>query len=177
MRTESTAQVSPDERPALSAHREACEQAFAKARRAGKSLVRITVAAPIAPLLTDSEASILWCSPGDTQWVGSGRAATVSGSGPDRFAQVKESAEALWQSLHDAPQPGTKPAQPRLFGGLSFAERDPQGPWRHFGQALFWLPRRLYGQDGERAWLSITAGVDESPQELAEELLAGQRYK
>ena len=152
-----------------------CEQAFAVARDAGKALVRLTIAAPNAPLLSQPHGSMLWSPPTGNQVVGSGQAETIVGEGPERFAQIKAGAEALWASLCDVPQPDAGGESPRLFGGLSFAPRPAQGAWSHFGQGLFWLPRVLYGKTGDAAWLSLTVPTSSLPADAAAELAEEKR--
>ncbi len=146
---------------------EYCENAFAMACGAGKSLVRLTIAAPDAPLLSQPNGSMLWAPPTGNQVVGSGQARTIIGHGPERYAQIKAGAEALWTSLCDVPHAGAKGERPRLFGGLSFAPRKATGAWSGFGEALFWLPRMLYGKSETSAWLSLTLPADGSPEEAA----------
>ncbi|MCP4445921.1 MAG: isochorismate synthase [Myxococcales bacterium] len=147
-----------------------CEGAFAQARSAGKSLVRLTVAAPLAPLLSQPKGSMLWAPPTGNQVVGAGQAATIVGHGDKRYEQIGEGADALWASLCDAPRPNSGGERPRLFGGLSFAPREAKGAWSNFGEGLFWLPRMLYGKSGESAWLSLTISIDGSPRNAAEEM-------
>lgn len=173
LRTENTAQTF-SKLPALSEHQEYCDQAFAAAKKSGARLVRLSIAAPVAPLLSQPAGSMLWCPPTGTQWVGSGRSAQVQGAGPDRFQQIKEGAATLWRELLDVPHSSAKPALPRLFGGLSFAANQLEGPWSDFGQGLFWLPRKLYGKLGQGACLSLCAAVSESADDIARELFEEQ---
>ncbi len=170
MQTESRSETQSAALPAAGEYLEYCERSFAAARRLGKDMIRLSVPAPLAPVLAMPEGSMLWCPPSGAQLVGAGQAATVLGSGPERFTQIKAQAQELWQGLYDAPLAGTHADLPRLFGGLSFADGPLEGPWREFGNGLFWLPRRLYGRDGDRAWLSLCLSVDHSPRTAAEEL-------
>lgn len=169
-----------DERPtpaplSTSEYLDYCERAFATARRLHKSLVQLSIAAPIAPLLAHPEGSMLWCPPTGAQVVGAGQAASIVGEGALRFEQIKTQAESLWESLHDAPHPQANAIPPRLFGGLSFAETDLEGPWCEFGHGRFWLPRTLYGRHGKNAWLSICVPSTSSPQAAADELSQSEK--
>ena len=167
-------QRSGSELPALSEHQEYCEQAFAAARRSGARLVRLSIAAPSAPLLSQPDGSMLWCPPTGTQLVGSGQTAAIRATGESRYQDLKERAAGLWSELFDMPHHSASPEMPRLFGGLSFAPTSPAGAWSDFGQGLFWLPRKLYGKSDKGAWLSLCAESNESPQEIASQLFAEQ---
>ncbi len=161
----------PTDPPPLLAY---CEQAFAQARTAGKTLVRLTIAAPEAPLLSQRGGSMLWCPPAGPQVVGVGQAATLVGRGSDRFQEIKDGATQLWSTLCDAPLADAGGERPRIFGGLSFAARDATGPWQPFGQSLFWLPRMLYGKSDGHAWLSLVVPTTDSPADVAAELTSEQ---
>jgi menaquinone-specific isochorismate synthase len=113
---------------------------------------------------------MLWCQKEGAQWIGSGQAAQLRGTGAQRFQEIKEGAAKLWRELYDCPHPSAKPDRPRLFGGLSFATAAPTGPWSEFGQGLFWLPRTLYSKSGQGACLSLCASVNESPESIAGQL-------
>lgn len=156
-----------------------CEDAFAVARNAGKALVRLTIAAPVARLLSHPQGTMLWSPPAGNQVVGSGQAKTIVGHGATRYEQIKTGAEELWAQLCDVPHPSANGERPRLFGGLSFAPDKATGAWSNFGEGLFWLPRVLYGHgvDGG-AWLSLSVPSDGSPADAATELTeAKQRLR
>ncbi len=170
MLTESECTPVGVELPALSEHLEYCERAFAGARRQGARIVRLSVAAPLAPLLSQPAGSMLWCQKEGAQWIGSGQAAQIRGTGSRRFQEIKSAAAKLWSELYDCPHASARPDMPRLFGGLSFATAAPIGPWAEFGQGLFWLPRTLYSKSGHGACLSLCAKLDESPEFIASEL-------
>lgn len=147
-----------------------CEEAFAVARNAGKALVRLTIAAPKAPLLSHPQGSMLWSPPTGNQVVGSGQARTIMGQGAKRYEQIKAGADALWAELCDVPHPNSHGERPRLFGGLSFAPDKAKGAWSNFGEGLFWLPRVLYGHGKDGAWLSLSVASEGSAAEAAGEL-------
>ncbi len=118
----------------------------------------------------------MWAAPGEATVVGSGAAATLTATGDDRFAAVREAAADLFASgdVHA----GTLAARPRLFGGFAFHEEHvAQGgepPWGDYPSAGFLLPRvqlTYTGTDpttgdadaGSEAWLTVTAvGPDAS---------------
>jgi isochorismate synthase len=175
LRTEPNSASAGPELPALSEHLEYCDQAFAEARKRGARIVRLSVAAPVAPLLSQPAGSMLWCQSGGTQWIGSGQAAQVRGEGLHRYQEIKVAAAKLWRELYDQPHSSAKPDLPRLFGGLSFASTAPSEPWSNFGQGLFWLPRTLYAKFGQGASLSLCADLRESPVAIAKELYEEQR--
>ncbi len=153
---------------------EYCQRSFKTALGGGFRLLRLTVPAPIAPLLAFPEGSMLWCPPTGPQIVGAGEIASVTGQGDERIEEIKQAAKALWQELCDLPHPDAAHLPPRLFGGLSFLTKEPSDEWSSFGQSKFWLPRSLYGKIGagtqQRAFLSVCCEVSESPERLAEQI-------
>lgn len=170
MQTDPSRRPETVERSSAGEFRAYSEEAFALARSAGKALVRLTIAAPIAPLLSQPQGSMLWSPPTGNQVVGSGQAMSIVGHGEERYKQIKAGAEALWAQLCDVPHPNACGERPRLFGGLSFATDQAQGPWSNFGEGLFWLPRVLYGHSADAAWLSLSLPSDGSPAQAAIEL-------
>ncbi|MGB7819643.1 MAG: isochorismate synthase [Ornithinibacter sp.] len=87
--------------------------------------------------------------------VGWGRAASVTTSGPDRFADL----EAWWQHLtktavvrDEVDLPGTGPV---AFGSVSYAEHSPAG-------STLVVPQVVIGRRGDSAWLT-TVGVERTP--------------
>lgn len=170
MQTESSGERPAATLPVPGDYLEYCQRSFASARGLGKTLVRLSIAAPEAPLLANPESTMLWCPPSGAQLVGAGQAATVVGVGRHRFQHIKAQAQTLWQELHDAPHVDAHAQPPRLFGGLSFAAGELEGPWREFGHGLFWLPRKLYGRQEGRAFLSLCLPVEQDPSAAAEEL-------
>jgi menaquinone-specific isochorismate synthase len=104
----------------------------------------------------------VWSAPGDATVVGSGAAATVTADGPDRFARVREAAEALFESgdVHA----GTEAARPRLFGGFAFHDGGSERrPWESFPDARFVFPRVQVTYADNGTWLTVNAvGPDAS---------------
>ena len=92
-----------------------------------------------------------------------GATATVTGSGPDRFAEVRAAGERLLESC-SVPDDVPNVARPRLFGGFAFHD-DATGSWTGFGDARFILPEVQVTGDGEGWWLTVTA---EGPQAAAD---------
>ncbi|MFB6161506.1 MAG: isochorismate synthase MenF [Haloferacaceae archaeon] len=92
--------------------------------------------------------------------VAGGAAATVEADGADRFAAVREAADALFESgnVHA----GTEAACPRLFGGFAFHDAgSEQPPWGAFPGARFVLPRVQVTYTDRGAWLTVTAVGDD----------------
>jgi menaquinone-specific isochorismate synthase len=116
----------------------------------------------------------VWSAPDDATVVGSGAAATVTADGPDRFARVREAAEALFETgdVHA----GTEAARPRLFGGFAFheqgAERD---PWRDFPDARFVFPRVQVTYADNGTWLTVNAVGPDATAEAVESRLDAER--
>ncbi|HKL28706.1 MAG TPA: isochorismate synthase [Natrialbaceae archaeon] len=95
-----------------------------------------------------------------------GACVRLTGSGPDRFDDVRREADALFSGTDvDAPAA----ARPRLFGGLSFfPDHQPAEPWAGFPAAEFVLPRVQLTRAHGSTWLTINAcaeGADPAPVE------------
>jgi menaquinone-specific isochorismate synthase len=138
----------------------------------------VRVEAPPFRAVVDAAQSprTVWAAPGEATVVGSGAAATLTATGTDRFASIREAAADLFASgdVHA----GTLAARPRLFGGFAFHEehaaQDGEPPWGDYPSAGFLLPRvqlTYTGTDpttgdpdaGSEAWLTVTAvGPDAS---------------
>ncbi|WP_129115856.1 isochorismate synthase [Halegenticoccus tardaugens] len=123
----------------------------------------------------------VWTAPDEAMVVGSGAAAALTASGPDRFRRIRETARALFAAgdVHA----GTEAACPRLFGGFAFHD-DPDGPpddrdgttaadhdrtdarsaWSRFPGARFVLPRVQVTDADNGTWLTVNAvGPDATP--------------
>ncbi|MDB2259797.1 isochorismate synthase [Halorubrum ezzemoulense] len=115
-----------------------------------------------------------WSAPDDALVIGGGEAATLTASGGDRFAAIRESATELFESgdVHA----GTEAARPRVFGGFAFHEGACDGePWAPFPEARFVLPRVQLTYADNGAWLTVNAvgpdaGVDAVEDRLAREV-------
>ncbi len=104
-----------------------------------------------------------WSAPDDALVIGGGAAATLTASGPDRFAAIRTASEELF-SAGDV-HAGTEAARPRVFGGFAFHEGACAGdPWSPFPEARFVLPRVQLTLADNGAWLTVTeVGSDASP--------------
>ncbi|QWC20575.1 isochorismate synthase [Halorubrum sp. 2020YC2] len=104
--------------------------------------------------------STTWSAPDDALVLGGGAAATLTASGGDRFASIREAATELFEAgdVHA----GTEAARPRVFGGFSFHEGACDGdPWEPFPEARFVLPRVQLTVADNGAWLTVNAvGAD-----------------
>lgn len=135
----------------------------------GAGLVSLTVPAPVLPIDRAARAPLgsplmFWDAPlfergRGTALVGFGESARVEGDGEARFDEVRRGAAEVFGSLVGRTHPEASFAPPpRLFGGLAFRpEPSRAAPWSDFRDASFALPRWLYGTDGERAFLRLTA--------------------
>lgn len=99
-----------------------------------------------------------------------GASATVTGSGPDRFEDVRRTGKRLLDAC-TVPDHVPNVARPRLFGGFSFHENDgSEGVWNGFQDATFVLPEVQLSSDGDGWWLTVTAngadGADEAEAKL-----------
>ncbi|MFC6614418.1 isochorismate synthase MenF [Halopenitus salinus] len=98
----------------------------------------------------------VWGAPTEATVVAGGSAATLTASGPDRFASLREAAADVFSSgdVHA----GTEAACPRLFGGFAFHEAATDGdPWGSFPEARFVLPRVQVTEAENGTWLTVNA--------------------
>ncbi|WP_418285355.1 isochorismate synthase [Halorubrum sp. DTA46] len=115
-----------------------------------------------------------WSAPNDALILASGAAATLTASGAERFAEIRSTADELFDSgdVHA----GTEAARPRLFGGFAFHEGGCDGdPWGPFPEARFVLPRVQVTFADNGTWLTVNAtgsatSVDEVEERLAAEV-------
>ncbi|MFP4529670.1 MAG: isochorismate synthase MenF [Halodesulfurarchaeum sp.] len=112
-----------------------------------------------------SPITAIWAEPDEPPVIASGRAATVTGSGPSRFRTVKRRADALYAALDHQGVP--RPARPRLFGGFSFFDEETlDPPWTDFEPAGFVLPAIQVTLDRDRTW--VTSLGDEPADRLGQ---------
>ena len=114
-----------------------------------------------------------WSAPDDALVLGSGAAATLTASGPERFAEIRSAAADLFDSgdVHA----GTEAARPRVFGGFAFHEGACDGdPWGPFPEARFVLPRVQLTFADNGTWLTVNAAGPEAAVEAVEDRLAAE---
>jgi menaquinone-specific isochorismate synthase len=114
-----------------------------------------------------------WSAPDDALVLGSGAAATLTGSGPERFAEIRSAAAELFDSgdVHA----GTEAARPRVFGGFAFHAGACDGdPWGPFPEARFVLPRvqLTFAENG--TWLTVNAAGPDAAVAAVEDRLADE---
>lgn len=147
------------------AMRAALEAARVNARHAAPSdlvMVRVEAAAvPPEALLEHfpEHEGVLWLPPGGAAFAGIGSAASITGRGPSRFADVRAAADVLWARVHERSASAVAARRPRLFGGFAFAPAGANSEhWSAFGAARFVLPRITYAvQDGAA---SLTLAIE-----------------
>ncbi|MGQ4555694.1 isochorismate synthase [Halobellus sp. GM3] len=118
----------------------------------------------------------VWSAPDEATIVGSGSAATLTASGPDRFDEVRAAAEELFAAgdVHA----GAEAARPRLFGGFAFhAESTSGDPWAGFPGARFVFPRVQVTWTDDGAWLTVNAVDPDATPEAVESRLATARER
>src|SRR5687767_8400822 len=123
-------------------------------------IAQITVPAPFAPptaFLRTQPPNMwfFWESPGGTCFAGGGAAKTIRVSGAERFSQLREQVDALWNELGVYVHPDSRPPPPRVFGGMAFHPGATEWPWDQFGDGCFTLPRWCYARRSARAFLSL----------------------
>jgi len=113
--------------------------------------------------------------PDDALVLASGAAATLTASGPDRFAEIRAGADDLFDSgdVHA----GTEAARPRLFGGFAFHDGGCDGdPVGAVPEARFVLPRVQVTFADNGTWLTVNAvGGDDADPDAVEARLATER--
>ncbi|QAU11717.1 isochorismate synthase [Halorubrum sp. BOL3-1] len=112
-----------------------------------------------------------WSAPDDALVLGGGAAATLTASGSDRFASVREATTELFEAgdVHA----GTEAARPRVFGGFAFHEGACDGdPWGPFSEARFVLPRVQLTVADNGAWLTVNAAGADADVAAVEDRLA-----
>jgi menaquinone-specific isochorismate synthase len=106
----------------------------------------------------------VWTAPTTTVVTG-GAEATLTATGDDRFAEIQQSATALFDAL-EIPDSLPAGARPRLFGGFSFtASTETQStddqPWTGYASAQFVLPTLQVSVSSDGTWLtSVAVGPD-----------------
>lgn len=140
----------------------ALEAALAEHRLAAPAeIVFVRVEAPVAEpeaLLErfPQHDALLWHPARGARFAGLGVARAITGSGPERFAEVRRAQDELWAGAR-----GSNAARwdaPRLFGGFAFAPSGATAPhWSGFGPARFVLPRVTYAVHEGRASLTLAA--------------------
>lgn len=82
-----------------------------------------------------------WATPAGLELVGQGVAARFAAADSNRFADIRQAADATFRALtHHGPAV----ARPRAIGGLSFHDgHEPAGWWTGFESASFVIPRVL----------------------------------
>ncbi|WP_144798581.1 isochorismate synthase [Halorubrum depositum] len=114
-----------------------------------------------------------WSAPDDALVLGSGAAATLTASGPERFADIRSAAAELFDSgdVHA----GTEAARPRVFGGFAFHEGACGGdPWGPFPEARFVLPRVQLTFADNGTWLTVNAAGPDAAVDAVEDRLADE---
>jgi menaquinone-specific isochorismate synthase len=114
-----------------------------------------------------------WSAPDDALVLGSGAAATLAASGPDRFAEIRSATADLFDSgdVHA----GTEAARPRVFGGFAFHEGACDGdPWGPFPEARFVLPRVQLTFADNGTWLTVNAAGPDAAVGAVEDRLAAE---
>jgi len=99
--------------------------------------------------------------------VGIGRAWSVEAAGPERLAEAGSAWRRVCRSMGGESDTGGLSgalAGPRLLGGLGFDGRLPAASdlWAPFGAASLVLPQLLVAQQGDEAWWTASARVEDA---------------
>lgn len=103
---------------------------------------------------------------------GQGAAALICSTGPDRFSNIREQADHLFNTI--IPCGHNHPSQigPRLLGGFGFLPETDDGIWKEFPPAWFVLPTYQLTRYKGYTWLTINQKVNghSNPQSVAENI-------
>ena len=107
---------------------------------------------------------LLWHQPGEGMaMVGVGSAASLTGFGEGRFAQVSVAYRRLVSEAQIDTCPTYPLAAPVALGGFAFDPPAPANPvWKAYPDALLILPRFLFTSAGHAAWCTINLQVSAS---------------
>ena len=116
------------------------------------------------------QALFLWEAPRGEAFGGIGAACRIEARGPGRFEEIRRRVSEL---LADAEHRGSVPAPfpgPVAIGGFAFGERDAEGPYSGFGDALFYVPARMFwnaasGETMETRWTAEGPAAKSAPPE------------
>lgn len=104
-------------------------------------------------LLAPNLPRFFWAEPGSRNaWSGLGVEAHLTGSGPERFKQIKRNAAEVLDQIVDL---NSAPVPKRLFGGFSFDSVLDAVSWDEFSAAEFVLPRYQINRVEGETWLTI----------------------
>lgn len=143
------------------------------------SLRVITLPAPVVRpenmLVGGADPRALFLASGEDGVAGLGVGVQIHAAGPNRFERIEELAAEAFRSINRLDAPKVYAPPPRFYGGFAFDEGAADGElWEAFGDALFVMPRWLYGRSEGRAWLRLTLPVgdfgDAAPSEYADYL-------
>jgi isochorismate synthase len=159
------------------------EEALARRRDAGRTLVSITaeleLADPCAAVFASRMAGDRWFCWEEPDRDGFALAAVGSAHeavsrGPERFADlVRECAAITRGRVAVEPEEPPAGAGPVWTGGLAFAADGGAAPmWSSFPPALLVLPELSILRAGDRSWLTLNAVVREADVEAVESALA-----
>ncbi len=108
----------------------------------------------LAFLDRESAPRVHWASPDGLELVGSGAAARITATGPDRFETLEAAAATVLSKVdHDGPAA----TRPRMVGGLAFdPTHEPAPPWREFPAATFVCPAVQLTRCDRQTYLTVT---------------------
>lgn len=112
-----------------------------------------------------------WAAPDGLELAGAGAAARLTASGPSRFDDLREGADAAFADVdHDGPVA----TRPRMVGGVAFVpDHEPAPPWTGFPAAEFILPARQLTRTDDGTWLTVTSfGPTADPDAVTRDLEA-----
>jgi menaquinone-specific isochorismate synthase len=134
-----------------------------------------TLAVPNIPLLAlwhptvQPAACYFWGGDATQQpFAAAGAVLQLTASGPQRFADLQQQANALWQTWQDL-SPTAHPLSPKLLGGFGFWDQPSTQPqWRAFPAALFIMPQFTLSQVAGRTWLTVARCGESAAEPLAQ---------
>lgn len=143
------------------------------------SLRVITLPAPLCLpenlLRGGADPRALLLASGEDGVAGLGVGIELRASGPGRFERIQELADDVFRNMKRLDSPKVFAPAPRFYGGFAFDEGAADDTlWEAFGDALFVMPRWLYGCSEGQGWLRLTLPKgdfgDAAPSEYADYL-------
>jgi isochorismate synthase len=137
------------------------------ARDGGARVVVVAAPAPLAAVEDVLAACAedtwrMWAPPQGPQLAGMGEVLAVDAQGEARIAGLRARGHDALAGLRSIAHPAAGSPAPRLVGGLAFRPGLAGPEWAALGDASFAMPKLGYGRDGDLAWATVAAPIEEA---------------
>ncbi len=125
----------------------------------------MSIGAPLVPAerllrLPGYSHKTFWSPSPDNENAGVGAAHVFTSTGRERFAQIRNAAQDVFETLLHVGLDSLSVPELQFFGGFSFQPARTQSVlWHGFGDGHFVLPRLAYTRRAQRAWLTLSASA------------------